>query len=407
MEHIYYHIDVNSAFLSWEAAYRVRILGETNDLRDIPSVVGGSQETRHGIVLAKSVPCKPFKIKTGEPLVDAIRKCPTLTIVPPNFDLYVNASNAFQKLLEKYCPIVEQYSIDEFFCDMTGTTSLYGKPVIFAHELKDIVKKELGFTVNIGVSNNKLLAKMASDFQKPDKVHTLFPEEIPDKMWPLPVGDLFFVGKRTEKQLHSLGIKTIGQLANTDIGILKSHFKSHGEVIWKHANGLELCIDTRNNPVNKGYGNSLTTHKDVTASPLAKQYLLSLTETVCARIRTDKVKVKVVAVTITDNDFNRTSRQTTLSVPTDITETIYGTACRLFDELWDGHPIRQLGVNTSHAKEEEHEQLTLFGQEQNDKLSRLNKTIDNIRTQYGDDAVFRASFLNSPVRNMEGGHGKH
>ncbi len=405
MEQIYYHIDINSAFLSWEAVNRVKIQGDSLDLRDIPSVIGGSQATRHGIVLAKSIPAKKYGISTGEPLVDAKAKCPTLFIASPNFSLYIEASRAFIAFLREYCPYVEQYSIDEAFCDMTGTKWIYGGPVLFAHELKDMIHDTFGFTVNIGVSSNKLLAKMASDFKKPDMVHSLFPNEIEKKMWPLPVSDLFYVGHSTERALHNLGIRTIGELAHTDRQILLHNFKSFGDVLLLHARGEGLAIDTENTPVNKGYGNSMTTRSDVTDSDLAKLFLLSLTETVGSRLRADHVKIQVIAVSITDCDFNRSSRQLTLSTPTDVNEIIYENVCRLFDALWLGDPIRQLGVRTSHARQESFNQISLFDYNRIERLKLWNRTIDSIRLRYGDDSVMRACFLNSPARNMEGGQG--
>ena len=204
-----FHIDVNSAFLSWEAVYRVQYLGGNLDLRTIPSAVGGDISKRHGIILAKSIPAKKYNIQTGEPVVDALRKYPDLVLVPPNYELYEKNSKAFMAILRKYSDKVEQYSIDEAFMDMTGTQILFGAPVIAANAIKDEIYQTLGFTVNVSVSTNKLLAKMASDFKKPNLVHTLFPHEIEKEMWPLPVRDLFFVGGASEKKLHSLGIRTI------------------------------------------------------------------------------------------------------------------------------------------------------------------------------------------------------
>lgn len=237
---IIYHIDVNSAFLSWQACHMLKTTPDSVDIRTIPSVIGGSEKLRHGIVLAKSSPAKKYNIQTAETLVSARKKCPGLVIIPPDYEIYVRYSSRFIDLLQQYAPVIEQYSIDEVFCDMTGTEKLYGNPVDFAHRLKNIIKKELGFTVNIGVSENKLLAKMASDFEKPDKVHTLFPSEIREKMWPLPVNELFFAGKSSVAKLHSLGIHTIGELASTDVSILRSVLKKQGEVLWNYANGHDL-----------------------------------------------------------------------------------------------------------------------------------------------------------------------
>lgn len=405
-EPIIFHIDVNSAFLSWEACDRLRNDPGAQDLREIPSIIGGNEKMRHGIVLAKSIPAKRYQIQTGEALVDARRKCPNLVIAPPNYGLYVEASRKFIAYLRQFAPRVEQYSIDEAFCDMTGTEQLYGSPVIFANQLKDNIYKEFGFTVNIGVSNNKLLAKMASDFRKPNLVHTLFPHEIQTKMWPLPVGDLFFVGRATRRKLASLGIHTIGDIARCDKQILISHFKKHGEIIWNYANGKDVEIVTNHQVANKSYGNSITIHFDVTDADTAKTILLSLCETVGARIRADKAAVGVVSITILDNEFNHCSRQYTLDTPTHITEKIYEAACSLFDQIWTHAPIRQLGVSTSRATYDSCEQVSLFDQERFDRLSKLNTAIDQIRDKYGEDSVKRARFLDSEYDHMSGGLNK-
>lgn len=335
-------------------------------------------------------------------------------------------------MLQALSPLVEQYSIDEAFVDFTGFEKLYGQPLLFAEELKNKIYKELGFTVNIGVSNNKLLAKMASDFKKPNRVHSLFPWEIQTKMWPLPVGDLFFVGKRTEKRLLSLGITTIGELACSDRSMLHSIFKSHGDTIWKYANGQDLEIETNHESENKGYGNSITLPQDVDNASTAKLVVLSLSETVAARIRADKASIGVISVSITDADFNRVAKQETLSSPTDSTLVIYDTACHLFDTLWNGKPIRQLGVHTSKATKSQDYQYSIldycmsstsnaYFQEgsQNmqisfnsdkpikaEKLKKLDKAIDSIRERYGEDSVQRACFVNSRVDHMSGGLNK-
>ena len=241
---VIFHIDVNSAFLSWEAVYRLHHLGGKEDLREKVSAVGGDMAMRHGIILAKSVPAKKFHIKTGETILEAKQKCPELILVPPNYGLYEKCSQAFMDILRQYSPAVEQYSIDEAFVDMTGTEGLWGDAVTAAYRMKDQIRDTLGFTVNIGISENKLLAKMASDFQKPDRVHTLWREEIPDKMWPLPASDLFFVGRATAKKLFNLGIHTIGELAHADPHLLKVHLKKHGEVIWAFANNSYIKMHT-------------------------------------------------------------------------------------------------------------------------------------------------------------------
>lgn len=402
-ETIIYHIDVNAAFLSWQACSDISIDENALDIRTIPAVVGGNQEERHGIVLAKSTPAKAYHIRTGEPLVNARKKCPHLTIVPPNFPLYVEKSNAFIELLKKHSPIVEQYSIDEAFCDMSGMEKLHGNPVAFAHTLREEIKNVLGFTVNIGVSSNKLLAKMASDFTKPDRVHTLFPDEIQTKLWPLPIEDLFYVGKSTSQKLRFLGIKTIGELAKSDPEIIKSHFKKHGEVIWNYANGIDTDILKDRPEPNKGYGNSITTHFDITDSDTALKIILSLCETVGARIRADNVYISVVSVTLVDFEFHHTSKQMTLPSSTNVTEKIFEAASALFGQAWNKAPLRLLGVSTSHASTERYEQYNLFDMEKYEKLSKLNTAIDSIRSRYGEDSVKRACFINSETGHMGGG----
>lgn len=390
---VIYHIDVNSAFLSWEAAEHLREDPGAPDIRTFPSVIGGNEEMRHGIVLAKSPSAKKYGVQTGEPLAQARRKCPDLKIYPPHYSLYVRRSNQFMELLRQYAPSVEAYSIDEAFCDMTGTTLLYGDPVSFAYTLKDTIRKELGFTVNIGVSQNRLLAKMASDFEKPDRVHTLFPDEIADKLWPLPIEDLFFVGKSSAKKLRSLGITTIGDLARSDHDMIVSVLKSHGDTIWNYANGIESSELSHSAPANKGYGNSLTISFDVTDADTAKHVLLSLCETVGARIRAAGAYISVVQVQIVDNEFHHISRQMTLPSSTNVTEKIYECACKLFDTAWDHTPIRLLGVSTSKATTENYEQYSLFDMEHTEKLSKLNSAVDAIRTRYGEDSIKRACFV--------------
>ena len=401
-----FHIDANSAFLSWSAAYRVSILGEKEDLRLVPSIVGGDQEKRHGIVLAKSVPAKTYGIQTGEAIVTAKQKCPELIVIPPDYGLYVNASRAFINKLKKYSDNVIQYSIDEAWAIFDGFEDLYGKGqmVKFAHDLKDEIKEELGFTVNIGISNNFLLSKMAGDFSKPDKVHTLFPEEIETKMWPLPVSDLFFVGRATTKKLLSLGIRTIGELAVADEEMIKACLKTPGTIIQGYARGADLQPYMFTHEANKGYGNSMTAPQDVTNSDYAKHLLLSLCETVGARLREDDVKISVVAVHITTYEFEYFNKQMQLMTATDVTVEIYRAACQVFDQLWDKRtPIRQIGVRTSKVQTDVGRQYNLFDQQRFDKYEVVDRVIDKIRSRYGEDSIMRASFLQGNVSHMSGG----
>lgn len=405
MQRIIFHIDVNSAFLSWEAIYRLKFLGGTVDLRTIPSAIGGDMSKRHGIILAKSIPAKLYHIQTGESIPDALKKCPGLYLAPPNYNLYQQCSKAFMEILKEYTPDVEQYSIDEAFLDMTGTKRLWGDPVAVAHEIKARIRDELGFTVNVGVSTNKLLAKMASDFKKPDRVHTLFPEEIPEKMWPLSVSDLFFVGKATTSKLFSLGIRTIGDLAQADPRMLKSQLKKQGEIIWGLANGIDMSKVETETPPNKGYGNSTTVPHDIVNTEEAKLVLLALAETVSTRLRKDQVKAEVIAVGIKDDAFRHYSHQRVLDSPTDITKEIYRISCELFEESWDGMPIRHLGIHTSRMRDwDAVRQISFFDEEDYGKLTKMDHAIDGIRERFGKDSVLRATFLaDTGIDHMSGG----
>ena len=403
-ERVIFHIDVNSAFLSWEAVYRLYHLGGTVDLRKEVSAVGGDMAMRHGIILAKSIPAKKYHIKTGETILEARQKCPNLMLVPPNYRLYEQCSKAFMDILRKYSPSVEQYSIDEAFVDMTGTEKLWGAPMEAANRLKNEIRDTLGFTVNIGISENKLLAKMASDFEKPDRVHTLWKSEIRKKMWPLPVSDLFFVGRATAKKLFSLGIQTIGQLAQADPAVLKSHLKKHGEVIWAFANGMDISVVQSEPPVNKGYGNSTTIAFDVVDASTAKLVLLALAETIGARLRAAGARAEVIAVGIKLHDLSYVSHQMTLRNATNITIEIHHWACQLFDELWDGRAIRHLGIHTSRIRDGlDMRQLDMFETVDYEKLERMDAAVDQIRKRYGNDSVMRAAFIGSPIDHMSGG----
>lgn len=396
MDRVIFHIDVNNAFLSWEAVYRLEQGIKGPDLRTIACAVGGDVEKRHGVILAKSMEAKKYKVQTGEPITDALKKCPNLMIIPPTHSIYQKYSKAFMEILHKYSDKVEQVSVDEAFMDMTGMEKLFGEPIAIAERIKNEIYDTLGFTVNVGISSCKILAKMASDFQKPNKIHTLFLHEIPSKMWPLPVGDLFSVGKASAKKLNSMGIITIGDLAGTDPAILKSHLKKHGESIWRFANGKD---DSPVEPVpaeNKGYGNSITLPADVTEAAEAKKILLSLAEKVGRRLREDDARIEVVSVGIRFYDLSHISHQTVLSAPTNITAEIHGAACRLFDEMWDGTPIRLLGIQTGRVTHgESNRQLSLFDQTDYEKLEKLDKAIDDIRKKFGSDAVCRAAFMES------------
>ena len=406
-QRVIFHVDANSAFLSWTAAYKVKVLGEEQDIREIPSVVAGDRESRHSIILAKSTPAKKYGIHTGEPLFQALEKCPDLVVVQPDYALYVEASRHFVEMLRQFSPVVEQYSIDEAWVDMTGTERLWGPPRLAAEKMRQRIWEELGFTVNVGISSNKLLAKMAGDFEKPNKVHTLFPEEVEQKFWPLPVRDLFLVGAATERKLKLLGIYSIGDLARADVNVLKRRLGKHGETVWHFANGRNADAVTPEPAENKGYGNSVTTAQDVTSYEQAHQVLLSLCETVASRMRKDDKCGSCVTVHLRTNGFHHFFHQSCLLGATNITGEIYREACRVFDEAWDGvTPLRQLGVQMTRLSREPYQQFDFLSgmtPRQYERKMKLDETVDALRDKYGEDAVRRGKFAQTPGAHMAGG----
>jgi len=391
MERLIFHVDVNSAFLSWEAADRVS-KGQ-DDLRLIPSAIGGERDKRTGVILAKSIPAKNRGVKTGEPVALALRKCPELYLARPNFSLYERCSHAFMDICSEYAPVLEKYSIDECFLDMTGTGKIYPDPVAIAYEIKDRIRSELGFTVNIGISDIKVLAKMASDFEKPDKVHTLFYSEIREKLWPLPVRSLFTVGGSTAERLERMQIKTIGELARHELAFVQSIVGvKMGEQIHSFANGNDESEVVRTPEDAKGYSVSTTLENDVTSHDTAHDILFALTDSVSARMRADGAKTQCVGVTIRDNYFHNKSHQITLPEPTDLTLEIYETGKRLFSELWDGHtPLRLIGLSLTGVTRDEPVQLTMFPDEKKEKGRKVDKTIDDIRSKFGSGTIMRGT----------------
>ena len=395
MKRLIFHIDVNSAFLSWEAARRVS-QGE-DDIRKIPSAIGGDREKRTGVILAKSIPAKKYGIKTGEPVAMALRKCPDLFLARPDFRLYEQSSKAFMDIVRSYAPVVEKYSIDECFADFSGTQNVYPDPIALAHTIKDRIRDELSFTVNVGIGDCKLLAKMASDFEKPDKVHTLLRSEIQVKMWPLPVRELFTVGASTAEKLEKARIRTIGDLANTDLSrVQKLVGMKLGQQIHDYANGIDPSPVLAAPEEAKGYSISTTLEEDVVTAEQAHAVLLALSDSVTARMRADGVKAYCVAVSIRSNDFKTRSHQKKLADPTDISREVYQLSKQLFSELWDGHtPLRLLGVSLTDITHEDSAQLSLFSDKIRERARRLDKATDAINGKYGAATIVRGSSVQS------------
>lgn len=397
-DRIIFHIDVNSAYLSWEAAYRIQH-GSDTDLREIPSIVGGDQEKRRGIVLAKSIPAKSYGIITGETIHSAREKCPGLVVVPPNYHRYILASDAMVQLLKSYSPYIQRYSIDEVFLDYSNMERSF---VESSEEISKRVKTELGFTVNIGIGPNKLLAKMASDFSKPDRIHTLFHHEKQEKIWPLPVQELFMVGSRTARKLNGRGIFTIGQLACLDRDYIYSWLKKPGILIWEYANGIEDSPVRGGATPIKSVGNSTTLPFDVETKEEAHRVLLAISEMIGRRTRDLKMCGWVVSVSIKNHLFYSCSHQKKLATPTDSTDRIYTTASILFDQLWKGEPLRHLSISLSQLESSEFFQLSML--EPFDKKNRdLDRTIDSLRSKFGQNSIYRSCFLHSGIDPVIGG----
>lgn len=392
---IIFHIDVNSAYLSWTAVEQLKNGAEV-DLRTIPSIIGGDQKSRHGVVLAKSVPAKKYGIRTGEPVANAFRKCPNLVTAPPDHKLYHQYSERLMVFLRSYTDQIEQVSVDECYMDFTEIAGNYSSPVEGAMEIKNEVYRRFGFTVNVGISSNKLLAKMASDFEKPNKVHTLFPEEIQVKMWPLPVRELFMAGRSSVETLNKLEIHTIGDLANTDPAILELHLKSHGRKLWEFANGMDESRVEKEKAEAKGIGNSVTLPKDVETEEEAGRILNELAESVSRRLRNAGQKAGMLSVEIKYHTFTSVSHQKQVEQAINQKKDIYMAAMQLFRELWNGEPIRLLGIRSSKLVEEsEPQQLSIFdipvkSEEEirrEKKIARLDAALDKVRKKYGKEIV--------------------
>lgn len=375
-----FHIDVNSAFLSWSALKKLSDEPGSVDLRTIPSAVGGDVKSRHGIITAKSIPAKKYGIVTGEPVVKALEKCPQLVLVESDFKTYRHYSRAFIDILCKYSPLIEQVSVDEAFADLSGMRQIYREfedaenpyPVNIARRIKDEVKDTLGFTVNVGISCNKLLAKMASDFDKPDKIHTLFPEEIEEKMWPLPIGDLYGCGKATAARLQNLGIRTIGDAAHSDPEMLISYLGNNaGSYICRASNGYGSSEVSGSYEDAKSYSNETTLKSDLTADSYDKDIipvLRHLSESVSRRLMKDNVYGRTVTVSVKTGGFKRHSAQMQLESSICDEANIFKYAKILADKLLlgenglfiKGETIRLVGVGLTKLDDGSYRQMSLF-----------------------------------------------
>ena len=392
MEKQILHIDVNNAFLSWTAIEMLK-KGSKIDIREIPAIIGGDESKRSGIVLAKSMKAKECGIKTAETIYQAKIKCPGLKVFQSDYKIYKKYSDSLYNLLLQYTDKIERFSIDECFLDMTEylmKDTLYNK----AKEISKRVKQELGFTVNIGVANNKLLAKMASDFTKPDKIHTLYKEEIPKKMWPLPVSELFMLGKKTVPKLYNLQIKTIGDLAHTDKTLLEKKFGKHGIMMWEYSNGIDNSEVKYKEEKPKGIGNSVTLPENVTNIEKLEEILLALSEQVAYRLRRYQMKASTVNVQLRTSNFKDTSHQGKLLMETSSTKEIYKKAKELLSQMYKSEiPIRLIGLRVDGLTGER-SQLSLFQNKENEKQEKLDKVMDELKNKYGYNSITRAGKMN-------------
>ena len=389
MERQILHVDVNNAFLSWTAIDMLK-KGHPIDIRTIPSIIGGDEERRSGIVLAKSQIAKKFGIITGEPIYFARKKCNKLEVYSGDFEVFKKYSNDLYNLFLEYTDKIERFSIDECFLDLTEY--LQGRKLIdIAKEINSRVENELGFTVNVGVSSNKLLAKMASDFEKPNKVHTLYEYEIEDKMWPLPVSELFMIGKKTVPKLHNLRIKTIGDLAKTDKEFLIKRFGKHGNLMWNYANGIDEDEVNSKVELPKSIGNSVTLPQDVKNIDDIYKIVIALCEQVSYRLRKYNLVANTVNVQLRTKDFEDYSHQKALKFSTSSTKEIIETAKQIVLEMYKNEPIRLIGVRVDNLENKDEVQLSIFANDL--KQDKLDTVLDSLKLKYGYNSITRAGEL--------------
>lgn len=389
---IIFHIDVNNAFLSWSAIYLLKN-GYKRDIRKIPSVIGGDESKRHGIVLAKSPVAKKYGIKTAETLYSARKKCPNVQVFSPNYKWYYEQSRVFHHYLKQYSPNVLKYSVDEAFMDLTGTQYIYDDYIKLAYHIKDEIKEKFGFTVNVGIANNMLCAKMASDFLKPDKVHTLFLNEVKTKMWPLPIEDLFMVGKTTSKKLRSLGISTIGELANKKVEFLNRYFKNQAQFLLDSANGIDYSKVEKSVSKTESISTTETLIKDISDQEELKEILFRQTDDVARQLRKRKKYCNVVVIIYKNSNFESYSKQMKLERATDNTQDIYKVVLHLLNISFRNETIRLIGVRLADLSKERVEQLSIFdqGREKSHSVDEFQKVVDSLNNRFGNNSVIPAS----------------
>ena len=393
---VIFHVDVNNAYLSWTAVYLLKN-GYKKDIRLIPSVIGGDEESRHGIVLAKSPVAKKMGVKSAETIYLARKKCKDLEVYPPNFDVYQEYSNKFYNYLKQYSPLIERASIDECFLDMSNMNYLYDDLEKVAHKIKDDIKNMFGFTVNVGIGSNKLLAKMASDFEKPDKVHTLYTDEIESKMWPLPVEDLLFIGKSSSKLLHSIGIDTIGDLANCDPNLLSKYYKTRVDDLINSAKGIDNSEVINDYGDNKSISISRTLLKDTNNISELKKKFLKLSQEIGLRARNNHLYANTIAITLKTSSFKNISHQEGLSSSTNNTMEIYEKVCELLRSIDKSETFRLIGIRLDNLTKNKVSKVSFFEEETSDNIQEI---MDNINTKYKNSMIMPAIFYKDDKNSL-------
>ena len=391
MERIILHSDCNSFYASVECLHHPEI-------REKPVAVGGDIEQRHGIILAKNQLAKQFHVSTGEAIWRAKQKCPELIVLPPNFPLYLRFSRLARDIYLDYSNRVEPFGLDEAWLDITSSENQKDKGERTAHEIRKRIREELGITVSIGVSYNKIFAKLGSDYRKPDAVTMITKENYRQIAWPLPVSDLLYVGPATKRKLNGFGVHTIGELAQTPVEILRSKFGKIGDVLWCFSNGLDSSpvADFQNQPVVKSIGNSTTAPRDLERDEDVKIILYVLADSVARRLREQGLKGRTIHISIRDNSLFSFTRQKTLGFYTNLTGEIAGEALSLFREhyRWK-RPVRSVGISVSDlAADTIYSQTSLFCDEvKREKVERLDKALDRLKARFGTFAVQPAVLL--------------
>lgn len=379
------HCDMNNFYASVECMLDPA-------LKKYPVAVCGSVEERHGIVLAKNYKAKAFQVQTGDAVWQAQQKCPGLVVIPPHYEEYIKYSKLARNVYERYTDQVEPYGMDECWLDITGTRSLFGSPEKIANEIRETIKFELGLTISVGVSFNKIFAKLGSDMKRPDAVTIIPKDSFREKIWGLPAADLLGVGRATQRVLNNYGIHTIRDLATTNPEFLRSQLGKNGVALWNYANGNDLSLVARKDFVSpmKSVGHGITTVKDLEKPEQVWAVFLELTQDIGHKLRVHELSAEGVAIHIRDNTLSTRQWQTKLDLPTQSSMIISKRAFQLFEAKYGWHhPIRSVTVQAINLiPQDTPRQIGLFVDiERQEKLERLEKCIETIRKRFGKDSI--------------------